>query len=214
MLKSLALTALSFFVLATLSPVMAEDAAAPAAVVKPEIGKPAPEFTGTDTDGNEIKLSNYKDKIVVLEWTNPECPFVKKHYDSGNMQKLQKELTATDVVWLSINSSAEGKQGYQTGEEANKYMQEKDSSATARILDPTGAIGNLYGAKTTPHMFVIDATGKLAYEGAIDDNDSTNPADAEKAKNYVREAVKSLVLGGVVETPQTKPYGCAVKYAD
>lgn len=212
MLKKLALTALSVFMLAGISAAMAQNT--PAATVKPEIGKPAPDFTGTDSNGQEQKLSKYAGKIVVLEWTNPECPFVKKHYDSGNMQKLQKELTATDVVWLTINSGAEGQQGNLTAEAANIYMKEKDGSSTAYILDPTGEIGRMYDAKTTPHMFVIDAEGKLVYEGAIDDNDSTKPEDTATAKNYVREAVKALALQGTVATPQTKPYGCSVKYAD
>ncbi len=180
----------------------------------PKIGEIAPDFTATDSAGKEQKLSNYKGKIVILEWTNPECPFVKKQYDSHNMQKLQGELTATDIVWLSINSSAEGKQGYETAEAANDYMQRMESRATARIADPKGEIGKLYDAKTTPHMFVIDADGKLVYEGAIDDDDSTDPANLPKATNYVRAAVNALMLGGTVEKPQTKPHGCSVKYAD
>jgi len=177
-----------------------------------EIGKPAPNFTGTDSNGKAHKLSDYKGKIVVLEWTNPLCPFVVKHYDSGNMQKLQKEYTGKDVVWLSVNSSAAGKEGNQGAEDANKYMAEKKSKATARILDPSGEIGHLYGAKTTPHMFVVDQSGNIAYEGAIDDNDSFKPETIATAKNYVAAAIDSLMAGKAVETPQTKPYGCSVKY--
>ncbi len=177
-----------------------------------EIGKPAPDFTGTDSNGKSHKLSDYKGKIVVLEWTNPLCPFVVKHYDSGNMQKLQEEFTGKDVVWLSINSSAAGKEGNQNGEDANKYMNEKGAKSTARILDPSGEIGKLYDAKTTPHMFVIDKDGNVAYKGAIDDNESAKQETIPTAKNYVKAALDSLMEGKPVETAQTKPYGCSVKY--
>lgn len=187
---------------------------APVANAAVEVGKPAPEFTGTDSNGKSHKLSDFKGKVVVLEWTNPECPFVVKHYDSNNMQKLQEEFTAKDVVWLTINSSAEGQQGHQTGEEANKYITEKGAKATARLLDSSGEIGKTYGAKTTPHMFVIDKDGTLVYAGAIDDNDSAKAEDAATAKNHVREALNELLAGKPVTTAQTNPYGCSVKYAD
>lgn len=177
-----------------------------------EIGKPAPDFTGTDSNGKTQKLSDYKGKIVVLEWTNPLCPFVVKHYDSGNMQNLQKEYTGKDVVWLSVNSSAAGKEGNQSGEDANKYIAEKQAKATARILDSKGEIGKAYDAKTTPHMFVIDKDGNVAYEGAIDDNDSFKQETIATSKNYVRAALDSVLAGKPVETAQTKPYGCSVKY--
>lgn len=177
-----------------------------------EIGKPAPDFAGTDSNGKTHKLSDYKGKIVVLEWTNPLCPFVMKHYDAGNMQKLQEEYTGKDVVWLSINSSAAGKEGNQSAEDANKYMTEKKSKATARILDPSGEIGKAYDAKTTPHMFVIDKDGNVVYKGAIDDNDSTKQETIAAAKNYVKAALDSVMEGKPVETAQTKPYGCSVKY--
>lgn len=134
--------------------------AAPA-FAAPEIGKPAPEFTGTDSNGKEHKLSDFKGKIVVLEWTNPECPYVKKHYDSKNLQKLQETETAKGVVWLSINSGAEGKQGHLTGEAANTYIKDHGAKQSAYILDDKGEIGKLYDAKTTPHMFVIDKEGTL-----------------------------------------------------
>ena len=202
MIKTLFLGALAAFALTAAMPAQAA----------PEIGKPAPEFTGTDTNGKEVKLSDFKGKIVVLEWTNPECPYVVKHYDSKNMQKLQEEATAKDVVWLSINSSADGKQGNQTGEAANAYMTEKGSKPTARLLDPKGEIGKAYDAKTTPHMFVIDKEGVLVYNGAIDDNDSFKPEDAATAKNYVTAAIEALKAGKPVETSQSKPYGCSVKY--
>lgn len=177
-----------------------------------EIGKPAPAFTGTDSNGKTHTLSDYKGKIVVLEWTNPLCPFVVKHYDSGNMQKLQAEYTGKDVVWLSVNSSAANKEGNQSADAANKYMTEKKSKETARLLDPSGEIGKAYDAKTTPHMFVIDKEGNVAYEGAIDDNDSFKPETIAGAKNYVKAALDSVLEGKPVETAQTKPYGCSVKY--
>lgn len=202
MIKTFFLAALAAFALTAAMPAQAA----------PEIGKAAPEFTGTDTNGKEVKLSDFKGKIVVLEWTNPECPYVVKHYDSKNMQKLQEEATAKGIVWLSISSSAEGKQGNQTGEAANAYIAEKGAKATARILDPKGEIGKAYDAKTTPHMFVIDKEGVLVYNGAIDDNDSFKPEDAATANNYVTAALNALEAGKPVETSQTKPYGCSVKY--
>ncbi len=186
--------------------------AAPVAHAAAVVGKPAPAFTGTDSNGKTHKLSDFKGKIVVLEWTNPECPFVKKHYDSKNMQDLQSTYTGKDVVWLTVNSSAEGEQGYQTADDANKYLTDKESKPTARLLDPTGEIGKLYDAKVTPHMYVIDKDGTLVYQGAIDDNDSSNPADAATAKSYVGAALDSLLVGKPIETAVTKPYGCGVKY--
>lgn len=178
----------------------------------PEIGKPAPEFMANDTNGNHVMLSALKGKTVVLEWTNHECPFVKKHYNGGNMQALQKEATADGVVWVSIVSSAKGKEGNTTAEEANKIMVEQKAVPTHKILDESGAIGTLYGAKTTPHMFVIDKNGILAYAGAIDDKSSADPEDIKTAKNYVRAALADLKAGKPVETPATNPYGCGVKY--
>lgn len=185
--------------------------AAPA-MAAPEIGKPAPEFTAKDSNGKDVKLADFKGKTVVLEWTNPECPYVVKHYDSKNMQKLQQDITAKDVVWLSINSGAEGKQGHLTGAAANDYIKEKGAKQTAYLLDPKGDIGKAYDAKTTPHMFVIDKNGTLVYDGAIDDNDSANKEDAATAKNYVTAAIDALTAGKPVETSKTKPYGCGVKY--
>lgn len=202
MIKTFFLAALAAFALTSAMPAQAA----------PEIGKPAPEFTGTDSNGKEHKLSDFKGKIVVLEWTNPECPYVVKHYDSKNMQKLQEEAMAKDIVWLTVNSSADGKQGNQTGEAANAYMTEKGSKPTARILDASGEIGKAYDAKTTPHMFVIDKEGILVYNGAIDDNDSFKPEDAATANNYVTAALTALESGKPVETRQSKPYGCSVKY--
>lgn len=177
-----------------------------------EVGKPAPDFTGTDTNGAEHTLSDFKGKTVVLEWSNHGCPYVVKHYGSGNMQKLQKAAVEDDVVWLTIVSSAEGKQGYTTPKEANVLMDEVGSHASARILDPEGTIGKLYEAKTTPHMFVIDKDGTLVYAGAIDSNNSFDPATIDGATNYVEAALGSLKDGTPIEVSSTKPYGCGVKY--
>lgn len=207
MLKFLALP----LALALLTPFTA-TAAEPAA--QAVVGKPAPDFTGTDSNGVKHTLSEHKGKTVVLEWTNPGCPFVIKHYESKNMQALQKEATDDGVVWLSINSSAAGKEGNQTAEAANAYMKEQGTASTARILDPSGEIGHLYGAQTTPHMFVINPEGILVYAGAIDDNDSFKPETIKGAKNYVREALAAVKAGKPVEVASTKSYGCGVKYAN
>ena len=176
------------------------------------VGEMAPEFTATDTNGVEHSLSDFRGKNVVLEWSNHECPFVVKHYEPGNMQKLQKKATANDTVWITIVSSAEGKQGFTTAEEANKIMEEKGAASTARILDPSGELGKLYGAKTTPHMFVIDAEGKVAYAGAIDSDSSFKQSAIEGATNYVSDALNALQNGEEIKVASTKPYGCSVKY--
>lgn len=178
------------------------------------VGKPAPDFKGTDTNGKEQTLSQYKGKTVVLEWTNPECPYVVKHYGSGNMLALQKEATTDGVIWLAIASSAQGKEGFYNAADSNKYIAEHKSAETARILDSSGEIGHLYGAKTTPHMFVINPEGTLVYAGAIDSNDSFKPETIAGATNYVREALKSVKAGTPVATASTKSYGCSVKYAN
>lgn len=178
----------------------------------PEIGQPAPAFTGTDTNGTEHSLSDFEGKTVVLEWYNDGCPFVQKHYDSGNMQALQKEATENGVVWLTVVSSAPGKQGHTTPEEAKALMEKQSSNETARLLDPTGTIGQAYEAQTTPHMYVIDGEGVLRYMGAIDDNSSPNPDTIEGATNYVKAALDSLENGTEIAETSTKPYGCSVKY--
>ncbi|MFA7277334.1 MAG: redoxin family protein [Pseudobdellovibrionaceae bacterium] len=180
--------------------------------MKAEVGKPAPDFTALDTNGKSVTLSGLKGHPVVLEWTNHQCPFVVKQYGSGNMQALQKEATADGVTWISIVSSAEGKEGSTSAEEANKIVADQKASPTHKILDSKGEIGHLYGAKTTPHMFVVDKDGVLAYAGAIDDNDSFDPATVKDAKNYVRAALADLKDGKAVETASTNPYGCGVKY--
>lgn len=184
----------------------------PSANAAPVVGEPAPEFTAVDTNGVEHSLSDFKGKNVVLEWSNHECPFVVKHYESGNMQKIQKEATEGGAIWLTIVSSAEGKQGAVSAEEANKIMTESGASATAKILDPTGVIGKLYDAKTTPHMFVINKEGVLVYAGAIDSDSSFEQSSIEGATNYVSDALKSLNAGEEIKVSSTKPYGCSVKY--
>lgn len=176
------------------------------------VGEAAPDFTAVDTNGNEHSLSDFKGKNVVLEWSNHECPFVVKHYSVGNMQKLQKEATDEGTVWLTIVSSAEGKQGHVTADEANEIMKSKDTHSTARILDPSGEIGKLYDAKTTPHMFIVDKDGVLVYEGAIDSDSSFKSEAIEGATNYVAAALESLEAGEAIEVASTKPYGCSVKY--
>lgn len=205
MLKKLPLIAAIFAVIA--APSFAADPVV-------AIGQPAPDFTAKAADGADISLTNLKGKTVVLEWTNDGCPFVHKHYDSGNMQKLQKEATADGVVWLSVVSSAEGKQGYVTPAEAQKLTADRNASPTHVLLDSTGALGRLYHAKTTPHMFVIDKTGTLVYEGGIDDKPTPVPASLDGANNYVRTALADLKAGKPVATPQSKPYGCSIKYAE
>lgn len=183
----------------------------PAAAV-PEIGKPAPAFTAIDSNGKTHTLAAYKGKIVVLEWTNDGCPYVKKHYGAGNMQKVQSDLTGEGAVWLSIISSAPGKQGYVDGAGANQLTSSRAAHPTAVLLDPEGKIGRAYEAQTTPHMYVIDAKGILQYMGAIDDQPVTDPASIANAKNYVREAFAAVKGGKQVETAATDAYGCSVKY--
>ncbi len=177
-----------------------------------EIGEMAPSFTATDINGEEFKLEDQKGKIVVLEWTNHLCPFVKKHYGSGNMQNIQKSATENGVVWVSIVSSAPEKQGHMSADDAQALVKDFGANATTRILDPSGEIGKMYDAKTTPHMFVISPEGKLVYNGAIDDNPNPNPASIESSKNLVMAALGDLSEGRSVEIPRTAPYGCSVKY--
>ncbi len=176
------------------------------------VGKPAEDFTLPDSTGKTHSLSDYKGKIVVLEWLNHGCPFVKKHYNSGNMQKLQKMYAEKGVIWFSIVSSAPGKQGYMTPEEATESLQKHEASPKALLLDPEGTVGKLYGAKTTPHMFIIDSAGNLVYNGGIDDIRSTNLDDIAKAKNYVQMALDELLAGKDVSVQTSQPYGCSVKY--
>jgi AhpC/TSA family len=177
------------------------------------IGQPAPDFTLSDIDGQSHKLSDYKGKIVVLEWNNPDCPIVHKHYDSGNIPQLQKEAIADGVVWLLINSGAPGKEGADyTADQIKAWLKQRESNPTAYLRDPSGQVGHLYGAKTTPHLFVINTDGNLAYEGAIDSIRSADQADIPKATNYVRAALDSLKAGQPVAVSISRPYGCSVKY--
>jgi peroxiredoxin len=178
------------------------------------VGQPAPAFTLADSNGKAHTLAGLEGRTVVLEWWNHECPFVGKHYGSGNMQKLQKEWTAKGVVWLTVSSSAAGKQGYVDGAKANALMKEKGGAPSAVLLDHDGKVGKAFGAKTTPHMYVIDGRGTVVYAGGIDDKASTDPADVATAKNLVQAALAEVTAGKAVTTATSQPYGCSVKYAD
>jgi peroxiredoxin len=178
----------------------------------PAVGSAAPDFSVSDSKGKTQSVSQYKGKYVVLEWFNPECPFVKKHYGSGNMQKLQEEFTGKGVVWLTVDSSAPGMEGNLTPDQANAKVAEWKTHSTAFLLDPEGKAGRTYGAKNTPHMFVINPEGKVIYEGAIDSKASSNPADIASSTNYVKVALDETLVGKTVTTPSSRPYGCSVKY--
>ena len=178
----------------------------------PPVGSAAPDFSLSDSKGQTHSLSQYKGKYVVLEWFNPECPFVKKHYGSDNMQKLQAEYTGKGVVWLTIDSNAPGSEGNITPEQAQKIMASWKTKQTALLLDPESKVAKLYGAKNTPNMVVINPEGKIVYEGAIDSKASPNPADIPSSTNYVKAALDESLTGKPVTTSQTKPYGCSVKY--
>lgn len=179
---------------------------------EPVVGEPAPDFTLTDISGQTRSLSEFTGQFVVLEWFNHDCPFVRKHYGSGNTQRLQQAYTDKGVVWLSINSSAPGKQGSLTPHQAAQLTQEKQAVPTAVFLDERGEVGRLYGAKTTPHLFVINPAGVLIYAGAMDDRPSTDPADVDGAHNYVAAALDAALAGQPVAVAATQPYGCSVKY--
>ena len=187
------------------APASARDEVAP--------GKPAPEFTAKDSNGRDVKLSSLKGQTVVLEWTNHECPYVRKHYGAGAMQALQKDSTGKGVVWLTIASSMPGGQGHVNGLEAEKLTADRRAAPTAVLLDPEGRVGRTFGASVTPHMFVIDKAGLVAYMGGIDDKPSTNPADLATARPYVREAIDAVLKGEPVKTASTRAYGCSIKYA-
>ncbi|MFN0159449.1 MAG: thioredoxin family protein [Bacteroidota bacterium] len=177
-----------------------------------KVDEPAPDFSLTDATGKSHKLSDFKGKYVVLEWVNYDCPFVRKHYRSGNMQSLQKEYTGKDVVWLSICSSADGKQGHFEREELTERIKEENVSATAYLIDADGSVGKTYEAKTTPHMFVIDPKGTLIYAGGIDNKPSTDKDDIAEATNYVRTTLDAAMAGKAIAVKGSKPYGCSVKY--
>ena len=176
------------------------------------VGQPAPAFTLTDTKGTTHSLADFAGKTVVLEWFNHECPFVKKHYGAGNMQKQQNAATGSGVVWLVVNSSAAGKQGHVNAEQANAILAEWKATPTAFLLDHDGTVGRAYGAKTTPHMYVIDGEGVLRYNGAIDSNPSADPADIPGATQFVEAALGDLAANRPVARGTTQPYGCSVKY--
>ena len=178
------------------------------------VGDKAPDFTATDSNGVQHSLSGYAGKYVVLEWHNNGCPYVRKQYNSGNMQKLQREWTARGVIWLTVISSAPGRQGYVTATEENAYLRQMNASPTAALLDPRGALGHLYDAKTSPHMFIINPSGTLIYDGAIDDKPTTDLADVATATNYVSQALDEAMAGKAVTVATSRPYGCSVKYAD
>ena len=182
------------------------------ALDSPPVGSAAPDFSLTDAKGKTHSLSQYQGKYVVLEWFNPECPFVKKHYGGGNMQKLQEEYTGKGVVWLTIDSNAPGTEGNLTSEQAVQKMTEWKTHQTALLLDPEGKAGRAYGAKNTPNMVVINPEGKLIYEGAIDSKATPNPADIPSSTNYVKVALDESLAGKPVRTANTRPYGCSVKY--
>ena len=177
-----------------------------------QIGQPAPEFAAEDSQGTTVHLSQYHGKTVVLEWTNADCPFTRKHYDSGNMQSLQALAQHDGVVWLSIVSSAPGKQGYVNGAAADLLTQSHKAAPTAVLLDPSGTLGRMYGAKTTPHMYVIDKNGLLRYMGGIDSIATTDASDIAKAEPYLKEAMVAVEQGNAPPHALTKPYGCSIKY--
>ena len=186
---------------------------APPLISGAKVGEAAPEFTATASNGKTFRLSDHRGKYVVLEWHNNGCPYVRKHYNSGNMQRLQKQWTGRGVVWFTILSSAQGKQGYVTASEENDYLAEMQAAPTAALLDPTGTIGHLYDAKTSPQMVVINPQGVVIYDGAIDDKPTTDLKDVPGATNYVNRALEQAMAGKQVEMPATRPYGCSVKYA-
>lgn len=177
-------------------------------------GQPARDFKLRDTDNNVIQLAQYKGKTVVIEWNNPGCPFVKKHYASGNMQGTQAAALAQGVVWLTVNSGAPGKQGHMSGTEAAGFVKAQKAKVTEYLLDPQGVVGKAYGAKTTPQIFIINPAGTIVYQGAIDDKPTANAADIAGARNHVKAALGELKAGKPVSVAETKPYGCAVKYPD
>ena len=179
-----------------------------------EIGQPAPAFTAQGADGKPVSLAGFKGKTVVLEWTNHECPFVVKHYESGNIPQLQKEFTAKGAVWLQVISSAPDKQGHVDGPSALKINAFRNAAPSGIVLDPDGKIGKAYGAQTTPHLFIVDPAGQLVYKGGIDSIPSASKADIAKADNYVKLAFADLAAGRKLAHASTKPYGCSIKYAD
>lgn len=183
-----------------------------AALATVTVGESAPAFSVADSNGETRSLADFQGRVVVLEWTNHECPFVGKHYDSGNMQMLQRTFTEQGVVWLSVISSAPGEQGYVEAAEANALTTNRNASPTAVLLDTSGDLGRAYGARTTPHMYIIDKSGTLVYMGGIDSIRSARTADVAKATPYVKDGLEQVLAGEPVSNPVTRPYGCTVKY--
>lgn len=178
-----------------------------------KVGEPAPDFKATDSNGQMHQLAQYRGKYVVLEWHNNGCPFTRKHYESGNMERLQKEWTTKGVVWFTVISSAPGQQGYVTPQQENEYLKHMNAAPTAALLDPQGDLGRLYSAKTTPHMFIVSPQGVLIYDGAIDSKSTPDQSDIATSTNYVSQALDEAMAGKPVSNPTTRPYGCSVKYA-
>ena len=177
------------------------------------VGKPAPNFKLADANGKPVSLSDFRGRTVVLEWNNPGCPFVKKHYGSGNMQRTQATAAKDGVVWLTINSGAPGKQGHMNGAEAKAFLAQSGARPAAYLLDPSGVAGKAYDARTTPHMYVVNKAGTLVYAGGIDDKPTADPADIKGARNHVLAALSELKAGKPVSVPTSRPYGCSVKYS-
>jgi hypothetical protein len=208
------LKSLTFVALTALGAFAMGRAAAVVPIAAAKIGQSAPAFRAADIAGKTVSLADYAGKTIVLEWTNDGCPFVGKHYDSGNMQALQQRYTATGVVWLTIASSAPGEEGYVTPAEAKAALARWRAAPSGFLLDPDGVIGHLYDARATPHMVVIDRAGHIAYMGAIDDKPSTRLADVKTAHNYVAAALNALAAGQPVAIASTRAYGCSVKYKE
>ena len=192
--------------------IMAVAACASPVVAAPVPGQPAPAFRGVDVNGKPVSLADFRGKTVVLEWNNPNCPFVQKHYTSGNMQSLQQKNTAAGVVWLAVNSTTESHSDYMAPAKLAAWFGEQKAAPTAVVMDPKGEIGRAYGAKVTPHMYVIDPSGKVAYNGAIDDKRSADVADVKTAKNFVVAALEEMKAGKPVSNASNAPYGCTIKY--
>jgi peroxiredoxin len=186
--------------------------ATPVAALAAKVGQPAPDFGLPDLQGKAVKLSDYRGKYVVLEWTNPECPYVQRHYNSGNMPELQKEFGAKDVVWLTVNSTNQSSGEFKTPQQMTKWLGEKGAAPKATLIDKDSRVGKLYDARTTPHMYIIDPQGKLIYAGAIDDKRWASPETTKQAKNHVRVALGEAMAGKPVSMSATSPYGCTVKY--
>jgi peroxiredoxin len=183
-----------------------------AAAAAATVGQPAPTFTVQDTSGKTVSLADFKGKTVVLEWVNPGCPYVQKHYSSANMQGTQKDAAAKGVVWLAVNSTTTEHSDYKAPAAMAQWMQQQKAAANATLMDADGQVGRAYGARTTPHMYIVDAKGTLVYAGAIDNKPSANPADVTTATNHVKVALGELQAGRAISVPSTRPYGCSVKY--